>query len=91
MTSCIESVGPSGNPRSYRMTATPLAELFHYCARAVWLFVAAETGQEPPDPERTRRLACHSYEAELRREQQGGPDASPELPDCRSASGRLQL
>lgn len=45
----------------------PLPDLFSSCALWAWLTVAAETGQQPPDSERTRRLAYDLYEAELRR------------------------
>jgi hypothetical protein len=45
--------------------------LFDCCALFAYVAVAAETGQNPPDSELTRRMAYDLYEAELRREQDG--------------------
>ena len=42
----------------------PLDDLFHGCALAAFLEVAARTGGPPPS-EATRRLACRLYEAAL--------------------------
>jgi hypothetical protein len=36
-----------------------------------WVTASAETGQVPPDPERTRRLAYSLYEAELAAQAKG--------------------
>lgn len=43
-------------------------DLFHCCALTAWVHVAVETGQQPPDSERVRRLAYQLYEEELGRE-----------------------
>lgn len=48
------------------MTDDLLDEIFHGCALAAYLMVAAQT-QGPPDSETTRRLAYRLYEEELAR------------------------
>jgi hypothetical protein len=45
--------------------------LSHSIALTAWVMVAAETGQVPPAPERTRLLAYQMYEPELAAEVEG--------------------
>lgn len=40
--------------------------LFHSCALAAWMTVAAETGQNPPDSDLVKAKTYALYEAELR-------------------------
>ncbi len=55
----------------------PLDDLFHGCALAAFLEVAARTGGPPPS-EATRRLAYHLYESALAETHRptAGPDES---------------
>ena len=47
------------------MTEDILDDLFHGCAFAAYLEIAAETGQWPPDSELTRVRAYQLYEQAL--------------------------
>lgn len=42
-------------------------DLFHHCALWAYVWVATETGRNPPDSELTRRKAYDLYEEELRK------------------------